>query len=308
MLYPVGRHFGVAPGRTHVAVLVDPLVSDPLVDNGLETLVEDWTRFDLVLAEYEAPEASRPYLLWFPLHGDADGVIDIMTQISYREAQALPHESEAFVQPRSVCAFLTGEMVDADPRRVADAISQATRVIDSHGRMRVFRFWDPRIVQHIAAGLQLDAQAPVGLGALLPQGLGALDWHYHDAFATPCVQPVRSDAREVMPRVLAPGLEQRIAFWSALNALFLRVAAAEAPDVFARHGPQFFREELTENLRPFFGKPSWSADDQIALACIRYLKKTPIERSEAFHRFAAGLRDKGYGVSASLDHLDRLPL
>jgi hypothetical protein len=304
-----GRHFDFAQGRRQVAILIDPIVSDPLASHGLETLTEDWVRLDLVLAGYEAPTASHPYLLGVPLgeDEDTDDVIELLTQISCEEAQAVPQEGSAFVQARSVCAFVTGAMVDTDASVLARAIGHATQVIDTRGQPRSFRFWDPRIVQHIAAGLQLDTHAPIGLDALLPGVLGAVDWHFHDAFGAPCLQQVQPAAQGTQPRALTPWFEQRIAFWSALNALFMLVAAAEAPDDFARHGPAFFGNELTENLKPFFGAAPWDLDDQIALACIRYLKKAPVERSNAFLQLAADLRDKGYGVSALLHDLDRLP-
>lgn len=136
---------------TALCVLVDPALHDPLAEH------EDTRallRLPLNIEAIDPPQ--RPYLLVIHDSVAQERAVNATLRVAVEEHTGL-YDGEAR-QPRSVCAWITAEGLSHPQaqRNLAYALGHRATIVppSPYPRERtVFRYWDPRIAQHLPGHL-----------------------------------------------------------------------------------------------------------------------------------------------------------
>ncbi len=130
--------------RDCLCILIDPLLSNPLSE--LDS-IKDVPARTLGFRHDDLAIEDTPYLLQVGREQDHERLVSDTLRLALAEQKAALLESPA---SRSVCAWL---FVDKDDLfKLADALSRLALIAQpgSHGKRKLFRFWDPRVFQHLS--------------------------------------------------------------------------------------------------------------------------------------------------------------
>jgi len=125
-------------------VLIDPLLGDPLPDLAATEKVPVRA---LTIQHEDLAKEEAPYLLKVGQEQDHERLIAHTLHVALAEQKTALLESPA---SRSVCAwlFVNGD----DPFKLTEALSRFALITrpGTQGKRQLFRFWDPRVFQHLA--------------------------------------------------------------------------------------------------------------------------------------------------------------
>lgn len=145
--------------------LIDPAIDDPT--QSIPKLAV-CPHHPLALNHPDMRSLAAPYLAICPTGPTADKLHDSCLRLAVAQATqtSLPGEPHS----HSVAALL---LTDTPLPDLVSELNNATTVLDSVGKLRVLRYWDPRIFGHLA-------NSPT-LSPLLPNWLGTVHWIHVDS-------------------------------------------------------------------------------------------------------------------------------
>jgi Domain of unknown function (DUF4123) len=126
-----------------LCVLIDPLLGNPLAEL---SAIEKLPIRPLRIQHDDLAQDEVPYLLKVGQEQDHERLISHTLRLALAEQRNALLESPA---SRSVCAWLFVD--EGDLSKLVDALSQFARIPrpDGQGQRSLFRFWDPRVFQHL---------------------------------------------------------------------------------------------------------------------------------------------------------------
>lgn len=193
------------------------LVSDPTLGDPIAPLV---TELGLPSLPVSAPRALKlpavPYLVEVDDEAREERLVNASLRMAVDQALGPAPGND---RRRSMCAWLpTSEPLSA----IAEELGRRMRIVDERGDSRAFRFWDPRVTQHMAA--LFPAQPP-------SSWLTKSEWGYIDAFGRWKLLPAMPEAHQAPPAW--PVLQQL----SRMNAVQQQLAIkglAHPPEVMSQ--------------------------------------------------------------------------
>lgn len=129
--------------HAHVCVLIDPLLGNPMADwPGINAIPVRPLR----IQSDNLAQEETPYLLKVGQEQDHERLISHTLRLALAEQKNALIESPAM---RSVCAWLF--VNEAHLPQLVNALSQLAHISrpDGKGQRCLFRFWDPRVFQHL---------------------------------------------------------------------------------------------------------------------------------------------------------------
>lgn len=143
---------------------------DPTIDDPTQSIPElaVCPKHPLLLNHPDTRSLAAPYLAICPTGQMADKLHDSCLRLAIAQATQTSPPGEPHAH--SVAALL---LTDTPLPDLVAGLSSTTTVLDSMGKLRVFRYWDPRIVGCLA-------HSPT-LRPLLPNWLGAVGWIHVDS-------------------------------------------------------------------------------------------------------------------------------
>lgn len=295
-------------GSQPVAVFVDPFLFDPLEKHSLMLAKESSVVQRRLLrgAWEQLPETQMPYVLWMSVNSETRGLLHDLQDIARAEANWIPKEGESRTQPRTVAGFVTGASVGQGPEKLKIVFGKMRLVIDSAGKHRIFRFWDPRVMQHLA--MHGGRRSPIDLGTLLHSHEEAMSWLYFDSLGRPArhdivCRPASPDAPFSRSLHLDERMERELMRWGTLNKTLLHALAQDADRLRTLDIAEVFESVLAPNLFPFDAMSGLDEDDKAALAFIRHATGRAFEHDEALMREVFVRKKQGSGAASFMQDL-----
>ncbi|QSI33705.1 DUF4123 domain-containing protein [Variovorax sp. RKNM96] len=303
------RRIHAFDGWRHAAVFIDPFLFDPLHKHALawETMPSVVHKKLLRSPREQVHEDQMPYVLWMPLNSDTRALLHDLQDIARAEANWIPTEGEARTQPRTVTGFMAGALVDQGADKLRIVLGRMRLVMDSAGRQRIFRFWDPRVMQHLA--LRGARPQAIDLAASLHPQDGAMSWLYFDSLGRPARHDIAGGAWTSdtdFPRNLQldERMEGELKRWGTLNKALLHALAQDARQFAALDMAKIFERILAPNLAPFESMSGLDEDDKAALAFIRHATGRAFEHDETVMREVFVRKKQGSGAASFMQDLD----
>ena len=302
------RRIHAFDGWCHAAVFIDPFLFDPLAKHALalEAVPSVVHRKLLRGPREQVHEDQMPYVLWMPLNSATRALLLDLQDIARAEANWIPAEGESRTQPRTVAGFIVGALTDQGPDRLRLVLGRMRLVADSAGRQRIFRFWDPRVMQHLA---RHGARPPaIDLAALLQKPEDAMSWLYFDSLGRPARHDIAggketSDAAPARSLQLDERMEKELRRWGTLNKALLHVLAQDAGQFGALDTSEVFERILAPNLTPFDAMSGLDEDDKAALTFIRHATGRAFEHDEKLLREVFVRKRQGSGAASFMQDL-----
>jgi hypothetical protein len=295
-------------GLGQVQALIDPFFGDPFEAGGiaLPSLPDDRIR-KLKIRHAEVDDDKLPYLIGLGAGSDAGAVIHDLQALSISEAAHIPKEGEVWSQKRSVAGFLVCKKSDADLRSLVLLLERMGSLKDGSGQKRLFRFWDPRVLQHVDAASHTMASWRHLFSTGMGRNVGAIDWHFFDAAATPRIlriEPLDTESEPWSPFLSDP-LRQELELWSCINKMSLQLlivggTTQVAPALVAR-----LREASFRNVVPFLGLDRFDPNAKVELALLRLFEKKAIEEDAALMSALAEKSEAGVSIFPRLDDVGK---
>ncbi|SFQ38678.1 hypothetical protein [Variovorax sp. 770b2] len=302
------RQIHAFDGSQPVAVFVDPFLFDPLEKHSLVfTKGPSVVQKRLLRGAWEQlPETQMPYVLWISLNNETRGLLHDLQDIARAEANWIPKEGESQTQPRTVAGFVTGALVGQGPEKLKIVFGKMRLVTDSTGKHRVFRFWDPRVMQHLA--MNGGNRPSIDLGTLLYSHEEAMSWFYFDSLGRPAqhdivCRPVAADVPFARGLQLDGRMERELKRWGTLNKALLHVLAQDVDRFRALDIAEVFESVLAPNLFPFDAMSGLDEDDKAALAFIRHATGRAFEHDETLMREVFVRKKQGSGAASFMQDL-----
>jgi hypothetical protein len=279
-----------APAGRSLIVLVDPVLSDTV-----ETLpgFEDCRRMPLAISHPDIDRASTPFLIEIE---DAEKQERFLNQtIHLAVHEALDVDAAGGKRARSLCGWLLSAAPLAE---LSQTLGRHGLVIDQEGKFRIFRFWDPRVLQHLAR----DS----AMAALLP-AIEATSWTTIDSFGMAQTIQLPAPGRTDRGR---PGLDHggRLMLTrpqqKALQELSLVNAVFEARQLFLQAPDNGIWAELAGHVACADRVGLRQAADCIGFAGDRYAMRAPIERSDEMAELLGHVAQSGIAYAALAAELD----
>ncbi len=267
--------------------LIDPMIVDPM-----ETLPKpgDAEIVAVPIRHVDMAARSRPYLLG--ARGE-DSLAKLMPIYLERAAsECLDAIDNGEPRARSLCGCIDTALPAED---LAEALAAAAIVSDSARRRRIFRFWDPRVLQHFALnGVRLEAWVAGFFGR----------WSFLDGFGRHRELRVEEAAAASAEnrRLMAPADERWLDELSDLNALFERNAC------FALEALDGVWSGLRESRSAAAGLRLDDRKSCLAFASMRWQSKLPIEASSRLQEILKAARESGAAIEAVLADVDETDL
>jgi hypothetical protein len=259
--------------------LIDPVLADPAA--ALEVM-EGLEQLPLPIRHPDLPASLLPRLA-FDAKADGDSVLRMAQPcFAYAASECRAPWAEGQPRARSLCALVSSSM---GPRELAEVLAQGATAVDASGSVRVLRYWDPRVLQH----MDREASAP----ELLPSGFAGA-WTYLDSFGRmkQLRRPVENGGRTPLGKPLSPAGQAWLARVSELNALFESTGG----------GLRVPEDALWAQL-----ESAWLAacqlnlarqDDRLYFASAQFAAGVPLERAPRFQQLVADARQLGVPLRA----------
>ena len=263
--------------------LIDPMIVDPI-----ETLPQpgDSQIVSIPIRHVDIAADALPYLLCAHREDSLAKLMPIYLERAASECLCAIGGGEP--RARSLCGCVETTL---SPDVLAKALAAAAIVLDSTRRPRIFRFWDPRVLQHIVlGGVRLDAWVAGFIGR----------WSFLDGFGHHRELRVGEGESDFVDRrrTLSTADERWLDELSDLNALF-EMNACHALDT---------SEGVWSTLRESRGAPTGLRFDdrrsRLAFASMRWQSRLPIEASSRLQEILKRARESGVAIDAVLADID----
>ncbi|MBJ2158967.1 DUF4123 domain-containing protein [Variovorax sp. IB41] len=293
-------------GLGQVQALIDPFFGDPFDTGGiaLPSLPGDRIR-KLKIKHAEAEDSKQPYLLGLGA-GSAEGaVLHDLQSLSISEAAHIPKEGEVWSQSRSAAGFLVCKKRDADLHSLVLLLERMGSLKDSSGQKRLFRFWDPRVLQHVDAASHTMASWRRLFSTPMGRRVGAIDWHFFDAAAVPRILHIEPLATENEPwsPLLADPWRKELERWSCINKMSLQLLIVGDTSEATPALTMQLQEISARNVAPFLGLDRFDPTAKVELALLRLFENKAIEEDAALMDALAEKSEAGFSIFPRLDDI-----
>ncbi|WP_307651320.1 DUF4123 domain-containing protein [Variovorax boronicumulans] len=298
-------------GLGQVQAMIDPFFGDPFGIDGIALSPPPGDRIrKLKFKHAEAEDCKQPYLLGLETGSTTGAILHDLQSLSISEATHIPKEGEVWSQSRSVAGFLVCKERHADLNSLVLLLERMGSLKDSDGRKRLFRFWDPRVLQHVDAASHTMAAWRGLFSTPMGRRVGAVDWHFFDAAAIPCIlhiEPLDAEDESWSPLLTDPWRKE-LELWSCINKMSLQLLIVGETEQATPALAMRLQQISSRNLAPFLGLDRFDPDSKVELALLRLFERKPIEEDAALMNTLAEKSEAGFSIFPRLDDVTKVDI